>query len=54
MTREEIVRFIKRKCPDCQWSEFKDGEVVGMTPCHTCNSTGYTYGEIKECQVEKR
>jgi len=29
------------KCPDCNWSEFQDGEVVGMTPCYTCNSTGY-------------
>ena len=31
---------IKAKCPDCAWSQFKD-EVVGMTPCDSCNSTGY-------------
>lgn len=32
---------IKVKCPDCTWSQFKDGEMVGMTPCYSCNSTGY-------------
>ena len=31
---------IKAKCPDCSWSQFGD-EVVGMTPCYSCNSTGY-------------
>lgn len=32
--------MIKIKCPDCCWSQFKE-EHVGMTPCHSCNSTGY-------------
>ena len=32
---------IKVKCPDCNWSQFVGEESVGMTPCHTCNSTGY-------------
>ncbi len=31
---------IKVKCPDCVWGQFGD-EPVGMTPCRTCNSTGY-------------
>jgi len=31
---------IKVECPDCTWSQFWD-EVVGMTPCHSCNSMGY-------------
>ena len=31
---------IKVKCPDCVWSQFGE-EHVGMTPCDTCNSTGY-------------
>ena len=32
---------IKVKCPDCEWSQFVDEESVGMTPCYSCNSTGY-------------
>ena len=32
---------IKVKCLDCEWSQFGE-EHVGMTPCHSCNSTGYT------------
>lgn len=32
---------IKVKCSDCEWSQFVDEEIVGMTPCHSCNSTGY-------------
>ena len=35
---KDVVR--KVKCPDCEWSQFGD-ESVGMTPCHSCNSTGY-------------
>ena len=31
---------IRAKCPDCVWSQFGD-ESVGMTPCGTCDSTGY-------------
>lgn len=31
---------IRVKCPDCSWYKFED-EVVGMTPCHSCDSTGY-------------
>lgn len=31
---------IRIKCPDCEWSQFKE-ECVGMTPCYSCNSTGY-------------
>jgi len=34
---------LKVKCPDCEWSQFVGKESVGMTPCHTCNSTGYIY-----------
>ena len=32
---------VKVKCSYCEWSQFKDGESVGMTPCYRCNSTGY-------------
>ena len=31
---------IKVKCSDCEWSQFGE-EHVGMTPCFSCNSTGY-------------
>jgi len=34
---------IKVKCLDCEWSQYGDEESVGMTPCHSCNSTGYIY-----------
>jgi len=40
-------RYIKIKCPNCLWSEFRDGESVGMTPCFSCNSTGYIYKRIE-------
>lgn len=40
--------MIKVKCPDCNWSQFGD-EAVGMTPCYSCNSTGY----ITEPLIEK-
>ena len=42
---EEIYR--KVKCPDCAWNKFQDGEVVGMTPCSRCDSTGYVYEPIE-------
>ena len=32
---------LRVKCPDCEWSQFVGEESVGMTPCHSCNSTGY-------------
>jgi len=35
--------YRKVKCPHCSWSEFGAGEVVAMTPCSSCNSTGCTY-----------
>ena len=43
---------LKVKCPDCTFSQFKD-EVVGMTPCHSCNSTGYVYEplEVKDNEI---
>jgi len=45
MTRQEEIEeatiWKRVKCPDCAWWQFKDGESVGMTPCPTCNSTGY-------------
>ncbi len=31
----------KVKCPDCAWAQFSPDEAVGMTPCYSCNSTGY-------------
>lgn len=34
---------LRVKCPDCEWSQFQDGEAVGMTPCYHCNSTGYIF-----------
>ncbi|KKM80157.1 hypothetical protein LCGC14_1342640 [marine sediment metagenome] len=37
---EEQEASGKVKCPDCEWSQFGD-EPVGMTPCYSCNSTGY-------------
>ena len=39
---------IKVICPDCTWSQFQDGESVGMTPCFTCNSTGYKVESLIE------
>jgi len=39
---------IKIKCPDCEWSQFGDGESVGMTPCFSCNSTGYVFKPLIE------
>lgn len=43
-----VVR--KVKCPDCAWSQFGD-EAVGMSPCHSCNSTGYTIEPLVEVKV---
>ena len=37
---DKLGAVIRVKCPDCSWYKFED-EVVGMTPCHSCNSTGY-------------
>ena len=39
-TRKTIYKRVK--CPDCKWSQFQD-EVVGMTPCDSCISTGYIF-----------
>ena len=44
-----VVRKIR--CPTgCAWGQFPDEEPVGMTSCHSCNSTGYVFeplvGEI--------
>jgi len=43
------------RCSDCNWADFQSGEAVGMTPCNSCNSTGYRYipynpGGDAECQ----
>ncbi len=38
---------LKVECPDCEWSQFKDGESVGMTPCLRCGSTGYITEPLK-------
>ena len=38
---------IKVECPDCSWSQFGE-ESVGMTPCYSCNSTGYIVEPIIE------
>jgi len=38
---------IKVKCPDCAWGQFGE-ESVGMTPCYSCNSTGYIFKPIIE------
>jgi len=43
--------YRKVKCPDCCWWKFKDGEVVGMTPCLRCNSTGHTYEPVDPHEV---
>lgn len=40
-----VVR--KTKCLDCNWSQF-NGEMAGMTPCYSCNSTGYIYEPLIE------
>ncbi len=37
---------IKVKCPDCAWGQVQ--ETVGMTPCYSCNSTGYITEPIIE------
>jgi len=39
---------MKIKCPDCEWSQFGDKESVGMTPCFSCNSTGYMFKPLIE------
>ena len=39
--------MLKVKCPDCVWWQF-EGEVVGMTPCYRCNSTGYIFEPLIE------
>ncbi len=44
-------KFVSMRCPaGCAWGQFPDEEPVGMTPCHSCNSTGYVFeplvGEI--------
>jgi len=45
---DKIEPYYKRtKCPNCEWSQFQSGEVVGMTPCLRCNSTGYIYERIE-------
>ncbi|MBA7637620.1 hypothetical protein ES703_45266 [subsurface metagenome] len=36
----------KVKCPHCSWSQFTD-EVVGMSPCYECNSTGYIFRSLR-------
>ena len=39
---DDVVR--KVRCPTgCAWGQFPDEEPVGMTPCHSCNSTGYVF-----------
>lgn len=43
---------IKVKCPYCKWTEFKEDDYVGMTPCDTCNSTGYIFEPLIK-EVEK-
>lgn len=40
--------MLRVKCPDCNWSQFAGEESVGMTPCYTCNSTGYIYEPLIE------
>lgn len=53
MTKQEEM-YIKAKCPDCAWSQFKEWEAVGMTPCWSCNSTGYFFEPlIKEKHEDK-
>ncbi len=35
---------IRVRCPTgCAWGQFPDEEPAGMTPCYSCNSTGYVY-----------
>jgi len=45
LVAQGVVR--KVECPDCNWSQFRD-EVVGMTPCHSCSSTGYIFEPLIE------
>ena len=37
LNSQDVV--IRAKCPDCAWGQVQ--EAVGMTPCYSCNSTGY-------------
>lgn len=37
----------KVKCPHCSWSQFYAGEMVGMSPCNECLSTGYTFEPLR-------
>jgi len=41
------------KCPHCGWSQFQDGESVGMTPCYNCNNTGYVLTPLAEALKEE-
>jgi len=45
---EEVKYYKQVKCPDCEWSQFKGEEGVGMTPCDRCNSTGYIYEPVDD------
>ncbi len=51
---QKILKYLREqgvttraKCPDCEWSQFGD-EMVGMTPCYHCNSTGWITEPIIE------
>jgi len=50
-TLSNLGIVIKKKCPDCEWSQFTD-EAVVMTPCHHCNCSGYIYEPLIE-EAEK-
>ena len=50
MTTQQEWLYRRVKCPDCEWSQFQDGEAVGMTPCLSCSSTGYIFEPLIEEQ----
>ena len=53
LTPEEIAVIDRGKCPDCAWSQFSKEEAVAMTPCHSCNSTGFITTVIPLSELEE-
>ena len=39
----KVLRRVR--CPDCAWWQFEGEESVGMTPCPSCSSIGFTWVE---------
>jgi len=48
---DKIEQYYKKvKCPYCYWSEVSGADVVCMSPCYNCNSTGYIYEPVERIE----